>query len=284
MSELSESVGNDTLTACCFESRMAGELSKLLERKGIATTQAPSMQEVALEENRSVNQFAEELLAGNVDISLFFTGVGTRMLFQLLSKRNDFAEIEARLRETTVVARGPKPTAALKEQGITPDVKVANPFTWNETWQALNDNFELAGKRIAVQEYGAADENAYHMLKQAGAEVLSVPIYRWELPTDIGPLESAIQQTIDGQFSILVFTSAQQIRHVLLVAEKLDQKENWLAAANKCVIASIGPTCSAAIVEAGLSVDIEPDPPKLGPLVKQVAEQAANLYKAKQTI
>lgn len=283
MSEPSETLNNDTLTACCFESRMASEMSKLLERKGIATTQAPSMQEVALEENSSVNQFAEDLLAGNVDIALFFTGVGTRMLFQLLSQRGDFAEIESQLRETTIAARGPKPTAALKEQGITPDVKVANPFTWTETWQALNDKFDLAGKRIAVQEYGAADENAYRMLKQAGADVLSVPIYRWELPDDIGPLEAAIQQTIDNQFALLVFTSAQQIRHVLLVAEKMNQKENWLAAAGNCVIASIGPTCSAAIMETGLSVDIEPDPPKLGPLVKQVAEQAADIYKTKQT-
>src|SRR5690606_35239806 len=51
------------LRACSFESRRAEEMASLLRRQGCVPTVAPSMQEVPLEDNTSVFEFAERLLA-----------------------------------------------------------------------------------------------------------------------------------------------------------------------------------------------------------------------------
>ena len=49
------------------------------------------------------------------------------------------------------------------------------------------------------------------------------------------------------------------------------------------VVASIGPTCSEALVEHGIAVDLEADPPKLGPLVATIASRARECLGRKRT-
>ena len=82
-----------------------------------------------------------------------------------------------------------------------------------------------------------------------GATVQSVPVYRWTLPDDIEPLQSAIRATIDDEFDVLLFTSAQQVRHVLEVATTMGLADQWIEAANRLQIGSIGPTCSETLTE-----------------------------------
>ena len=105
-------------------------------------------------------------------------------------------------------------------------------------------------------------------IERLGAKVLSVPVYRWDLPDDTQPLEMAVERTISGDLDLLLFTSAQQIRNVLTIADRLDKQTQWLSAANAAFVASIGPTCSQALKDNGLTVHFESNPPKMGPLVR----------------
>lgn len=91
---------------------------------------------------------------------------------------------------------------------------------------------------------------------------ISVPVYRWGLHDEINPLEEAIQKTIRDEFDVLMFTSAQQLAHVLQIAEKLGMNEGWLEHSNRCTVASIGPTTSQALKQAGLNVALEASPEK----------------------
>ena len=66
----------------------------------------------------------------------------------------------AALSRTRIAARGPKPVAVLRELGITPWVTAPEPNTWRELLAALDlkaKDHPLAGSRVAVQEYGAAN-------------------------------------------------------------------------------------------------------------------------------
>src|SRR5437588_817277 len=81
---------------------------------------------------------------------------------------------------------------------------------------------------VAVQEYGEPNPELYEALAQRHAEVVRVPVYRWALPEDTGPLLSAIRTTIAGQFDVLIFTSAQQLRNVLTVAESAGLRDAWI--------------------------------------------------------
>lgn len=254
------------LRVCSFESRKGAEMRSLLERQGAQVTVAPSMREVPLERNPAAFAFAEQLFAGKIDILILLTGVGTRALAETLETRYDRNALLEALQQCTIVVRGPKPAAVLREWRMRIDYQVPEPNTWRELLQLLDDQAPVGGKTVAVQEYGQPNPELYDGLTQRQARVVPVPVYRWELPEDLEPLLSAIRSTISGEFDLLVFTSAHQLRNVLAAAESIGARDAWLSAAQKCVIASIGPTASETLEGAGLRPDIEPDHPKMGHL------------------
>jgi uroporphyrinogen-III synthase len=65
----------------------------------------------------------------------------------------------------------------------------------------------------------------------------------------------------------VVFTSAVQIYNLYAVAEKTGRASELANQLNRLVIASVGPVCSRALREHGVTPSFEADPPKLGPLV-----------------
>jgi uroporphyrinogen-III synthase len=101
-----------------------------------------------------------------------------------------------------------------------------------------------------------------------------VTTYGWALPDDTEPLRQAVQATIDGEFDVLLFTSAQQIENLLQVADSNELKAAWLLAADECTIGSIGPTCSDALRDVGLTVHVEASPPKMAHLIRQTLDAA----------
>ena len=50
------------------------------------------------------------------------------------------------------------------------------------------------------------------------------------------------------------------------------------------VVASVGPTCSAALRRYGLEVDLEPERPMMGALVAHAADLSGNLVKEKKNL
>jgi uroporphyrinogen-III synthase len=270
------------LTVAAFESRRAAEMAELIRRHGGTPLVAPSMRESPLAENAPALDLLQRLEERRVDIVVLLTGVGTRALVQAVAKRcppERFAEL---LRQTTLVARGPKPVAALRELKLVPDVTAPEPNTWRELLAAVDASGGLAGRRVAVQEYGRTNDELIDGLQQRGAEVLRVPVYRWEMPEDLGPLENAARRWAAGEVDIALFTSARQVDHFLEIADRLGLREAVVEAARRVVVASIGPVCSAALRAEGFAVDIEPEHPRMGQLVGAVARRGPELLAAKR--
>jgi uroporphyrinogen-III synthase len=262
------------LRVCSFESRRAAEIRSLLERQGAVATVAPSMKEVPIGDNPAAFAYADELLAGKIDVMVFLTGVGARALLEALETRHRREEIFAAWGQCVIVVRGPKPVAVLREWNVRIDHRAPEPNTWRELLATLDAAVPLVGKRVAVQEYGVPNAEFYRQLETRGASVLSVPVYRWAFPDDTEPLRQAVEQTIAGGFDVLMFTSANQLHNVVEMADRMGRKQEWLDAAKRCKIASIGPTASETIHSYGLPVHIEPEHPKMGPLVKETIERA----------
>ena len=65
----------------------------------------------------------------------------------------------------------------------------------------------------------------------------------------------------------VVFTSAVQIHNLCAFAEKTARASLLADRLNRVVIASIGPVCSRALREHGVTPTFEADPPKLGSLI-----------------
>jgi uroporphyrinogen-III synthase len=253
-----------------LESRRAGEMAELIRKQGGMPFVAPSMREVPLEENHAAVAFGAELFSGKFDMIILMTGVGTRQLNRLLATRYPATAFAEALKKITVVARGPKPAAALREMGVSPTILVPEPNTWREVLAATQGRPE---RRIALQEYGRPNPELIEGLVARGALVTAVRVYHWELPEDLGPLGEAARKVAAGEFSVALFTTAVQVSHLVRVAENLGIGQQVLERLRETFIGSIGPTTSEALEEFGLRPSFEPSHPKMGLLVREAAER-----------
>jgi uroporphyrinogen-III synthase len=246
-------------------------MAELIRKQGGVPFVAPSMCEVPLEEDAETERFAERLYSGGFDMMVLLTGVGTRQLSRLLGPR--FAEA---LRGLTLVARGPKPTAALRDMGLAPAVVAPEPNTWRELLQAMEGRPE---KRIAVQEYGRSNPHLLAGLRARGAEVTAVRVYQWSLPEDTGPLREAARRLAAGEFDVVLFTTAVQIAHLAQVAREEGIEDAAIEGLRRCFVGSIGPTTTEALEDFEVHPAFEPSHPKMGVLVLEGAQRAGKNYK-----
>ncbi len=267
-------VGFNGLTVAAFESRMAAEMARLIERYGGQPHVAPALREIPLSDNTAVLEFGKRLLAGHFEMVILLTGVGTKTMIEILQTAHPLDSVKAALARTTVLARGPKPVAALKELGLTPSITVPEPNTWRDILQVLDERGSLIEVRIAVQEYGVSNPDLLAALRQRGAQVTQVPIYKWALPENIAPLHAVLVAIIAGQIDVLLITNAAQIDHVVQLLEQEGTTARFKGACKKMVVASIGPTASERLRHYDLPIDFEPTHSKMGVLVKEASERA----------
>ena len=271
-----------------LESRRAPELAKLITTYGGEAIVAPSMREVPLESNTEALAFAAALFEGKFDMVIFLTGVGARALLNVVETAHKRDEYIASLQRVKVVARGPKPVAALREIGITPAITAPEPNTWHELLSALDDaakvspDLSLQGARVAIQEYGVSNPELLAGLRERGAQVTRVPVYQWALPHDLAPLRSAITAIAEGTVDVALFTTAVQAIHLFQVAAELKLEEQVKNGLARAIVASIGPTTSEELRRHGIQADLEPSHPKMGFLVKETSEQAEELLRRKR--
>ncbi len=265
------------LNVVAFESRLAGALKDLFALQGAEVFSAPAMQEVPLGENPAALAFADRLLGGGIDVLVLLTGVGTRALLEAMETRHRREDLLSALGRIPIVPRGPKPVRVLNELKLPYAFTVPEPNTWQDLLAALDAHrvrVPLEGRTVAVQEYGVPNHELADALRARGARVIRVPVYRWSLPDDTGPLEEAVRRLAARRADVAVFTTAVQATHLLEVASRLGSKDLLLESLARTVVASVGPDCSQALRGAGVRVDIEPESPKMGPLVEAVAERA----------
>ncbi len=268
----------DGLRVLSLESRRASEIERLIRGQGGVPFVAPSMREVPLENNPQAFAFAERLFRGEFDMVILLTGVGSRLLNQVLETRWPAPALADALRRVTVVVRGPKPMAVMREWNVPVAVAVPEPNTWREILAALDGRPE---RRIAVQEYGRPTPELIEGLRARGAEVTTVPVYQWDLPADLGPLHEAVRKLAAGEFDVILFTTSNQVAHLLRVAAEQGAEDAVRRALARMVVASVGPTTSETLRESGIQADLEPSHPKMGFLVNETAKQAGQILKSK---
>jgi uroporphyrinogen-III synthase len=275
----------DGLTVLSFEARRAHELASLISTYGGRPLLAPALREVPLDSNVEALAFAERLLQDEFDVTIFLTGVGTRLLVASIEPRYSRTAVVTALSRTKVVARGPKPVAALRELQVPIWLIVPEPNTWRDLVDALDrkrDERPLDGARVAVQEYGVSNDDLLAALRERGAHVTRVPVYQWALPEDLGPLRTSIQQIADGRVDVLMFTTSVQVVHLWQIVQEMGLEATVRERLRESVVASIGPSTSQELRQHGLSPDLEPSHPKIGFLVRETAQRAAGLLREKR--
>ena len=271
------------LRVLSFESRMGAEMARLIQRHNGDPLVVSALREIPipLQGNSAVFRFGVKLILNQLDILILMTGVGTKALLEILQTRYPLAEIIDALKKTIIVTRGPKPLAILKTLGVEANITVPEPNTWHDVIATLDYYRPVQGLKIAIQEYGVSKPDMIQDLQTRGADVFSVPVYRWALPEDTAPLHSAITEVVNGRIDAMVITNAAQVDHVMQLAEQDQKTDLFRESCKKIVVASIGPTASEGLKHYDLPVDFEPSHPKMGVLVKELSEQIHALRQAK---
>lgn len=264
-----------------LESRRAEEMGVLVRKQGGEAFIAPSMREVPIADNPDVLAFFDRLRAGDFEMVILLTGVGTRAVDSVLAPYHGAGAFAEELKKVAVVPRGPKPQAVLREWGVPWAVSVPSPNTWRELLAATADRPE---RRVAVQEYGKTNEDLLAALRARGCDVTAVRVYQWDLPVDTAPLREAARRLAAGEFDVLVLTTSMQLPHLAQMAEEVGVALPFAAALQQMAICSIGPTTSESLEDMGLHADMEPSLPKMGILIKEAAEQANDIIARKRGI
>jgi uroporphyrinogen-III synthase len=274
----------DGLRVLSLESRRAIEVAKLIRTYGGEPFVVPAMREIPLHSNRQALAFAEDLLAKKVDLVIFLTGVGVRALLDIVQTKHDREQFLAALRAVKVVARGPKPVAALRDLRVPIVATAAEPSTWRELMTALDAEFGdgLRTMRVAVQEYGASNPELLSELTERCAEVTKVPVYQWALPEDLQPLREAVLSIASGRIDVVLFMTAVQVIHLFQVAEEMSFRDELSAGLRSIVVVSIGPTTSEELAHHGITPDFEPSRPKMGFIVNEAAQYAGKILEQKR--
>ncbi len=253
-------------TVVLLEARRRQELADLVRRHGGEPWSVPAMQELPPDDSSESVARLRQLCAEGADLVVCLTGVGTRALFELAGQ----LDLDQRLREVferaIVAVRGAKPAAVLRELGVRIDRAAPEPNTTQQVLDAIRgDTFRTA----AVQLYGGPDPELRAGLEARGASVLELPLYRWALPEDVQPMRDLIAGV--DRADALAVTSATQVRNLFQVAEAEGKAQALADGLAKLTIAAVGPVAANALRERGLQVDVEPEHPHMGAMIRDLA-------------
>jgi uroporphyrinogen-III synthase len=124
-----------------------------------------------------------------------------------------------------------------------------------------------------VQLHGDPLPDVVEALRDAGADVIEVPVYRWEPPEDEQPLRRLIEATVAGAVDCLTFTSAPAAANFLRTAETLGCRAEVVTALKGPVLAvAVGSVTAGPLRQADVPVAM-PARYRLGALAREVADQ-----------
>jgi uroporphyrinogen-III synthase len=256
-------------TVAILESRARDKIADLVRKHGGTPFVAPALAEISDVDPAHIRELIDAWNFAPPDIFIFQTGVGTRALFEATDDLGLTDTILRLLNGAQVVVRGPKPTAVLRSRKVRIDLAANDPFTTREVLAELA-NLPLLGKCVVVQRYGETNRELQAALAAKGAQIVEITTYRWGLPADTTPLQHLIGALDQDEIDLVAFTSASQVINLFAVAQQGGKEASLRQSLGRTLVASIGPVCSATLRKLAVRVDLEAQPPKLGPFIDAI--------------
>lgn len=254
--------------------RRADDQVELLRRKGAQVVHGPTMRIVALEDDEQLAEITRGLLADPPAVVVATTGQGFRGWLEVASSWGLDEPLHAMLASATVLARGPKARGAIRGAGL------------REAWSADETESSpevlahllasgVEGVRVAVQLHGDPMTDFLAALRSAGADVVTVPVYRWEPPPDLPAVDALIDAIVARDVDTVTFTSAPAVDGLVHRAQARELRPAVLEAfrSGEVLACCVGPVTAAPLERLGV-VGIAPERFRLGAMVKRLEEHA----------
>ncbi|NDZ83427.1 uroporphyrinogen-III synthase, partial [Streptomyces sp. SID10853] len=251
--------------------RRAEELIGLLQRRGAVVQHAPALRIVPLADDSELRSATDALIANAPDTVIATTAVGFRGWTEAADGWGLGDALAERLRGAEILARGPKVKGAIRAAGLHEEWSPASESMAEVLDRLLAQG--VAGRRVAVQLHGEPLTEFVAALRDAGADVVGVPVYRWLPPEDIGPLDWLLDATLAGSVDALAFTSAPAAASLLARAEERGLRPGLVAAFRHGVAAvCVGPVTALPLQAQGIAT-LQPERFRLGPLVQVICQE-----------
>jgi uroporphyrinogen-III synthase len=251
------------------------EQASLFERRGASVQHGPAIRTLPLAGDARLKSATDAVIRERPRVVVANTGLGVRSWFSAADSWGLGDALTDGLRTALIFARGPKAAGAVHSQGLEVEDRAMS--------ERLHDAVDLAlgafrpGDVVALllDGRGASVETA--RLVAAGAEVIEIPIYEWQLPEDPGPALRLAESVIGGKVHAVTFTAGPAIRNWLELADGAGMGADLRSALTDggVIVGCVGPVCAETAVAEGLGSDnvVVPTTWRLGPLVRRVTER-----------
>jgi len=247
------------------------EQADLFRRRGATIVHGPTMTTRLLHEDQELRAVTEDLVALPPAYLAATTGIGIRTWMKAARIWDLEQPLLAALSGARIVARGPKAAGAVDEAGLAVWARARSERM--EDVAALLLAEPLDGVRVAVQLYGVDAPGLRSSLADAGAEVVTVPVYEWELPADPGPAQALVAAAARADLDAVTFTSAPAVHNLFAIARDMGLADSLRDALNGPVVAAcVGPVCGGAAREEGIRAPVQPAVGRLGLLVRSLTQ------------
>jgi uroporphyrinogen-III synthase len=254
--------------------RRRDELAGLLSRRGARVVHGPSLATEYLHDDATLRAATADLICRPPQAVVAVTGIGIRAWFQAAETWGSGDDLRMALASARILARGPKAAAAISAAGLTVTRQAQNEQLDEISAALLEEG--VAGERVAVQLHGDDGLDLCATLRDAGADVVEVPVYRWRPPADPAPALRLVDAACDRRLDAVVFTSAPAVRGLFALAATAGTEETLRAAfRGDLVAACVGPVCAAAAREEGVEAPVWPAVGRLGTLVRALSDHLA---------
>ena len=258
-------------TVAVTAARRREELTSLLVRRGARVVEAPAIRIVPTHDDEQLLAATRSCVQQPPDVVVATTGIGFRGWMEAADGWGLGDALRACFAGAEVLARGPKAKGAVRAAGLAE--------TWSPDSEASDEVLSrllgqgVADRRVAVQLHGEPLPDFTAALRDAGAVVVEVPVYRWVAPEDVRPLRRLVEQVVAGTVDCVTFTSAPAVVSMLTTARE-DGREAALvqALSGAVLVAAVGPVTAAPLERLGVPT-VQPQRARLGALVRTVVEE-----------
>jgi uroporphyrinogen-III synthase len=250
--------------------RRRDELAALLERRGARVVLAPALRIMPLADDTELHTATRRVLERPPDVVIANTGIGIRGWLEAAEGWGLAEPLREALGGAYLVTRGAKARGALRAAGLTDQ--------WSSTTECNSDVLEhlrkrgIAGQTVALQLHGESQPEHVAALREAGAEVIEVPVYRWAPPADPAPLRRLVDLVCHRLVDAVTFTSAQAVTALLRAAGPAGADTVIDALRTDVLAACVGPVTAAQLERRGVPI-AAPTRARLGALVRTIVDE-----------
>ena len=250
--------------------RRSDDLIAAFERRGAEVLHAPAIRIAPAADDVQLTADTTAIIAARPDVLLATTSYGIRRWLEAADAAGLGSALIETLEHSRILVRGPKARGAVRAAGLDD-----SGMSDEETTRSLVDRVISEGAAdltVAVQLHGFTDKSQLDRLAAAGATVLSVAPYRWQLPDDSSRVLRLVDAVCAGSVDAVTFTSAPAVESLFATADEGAKLEALLDAfATTVVVAAVGPVTAAPLRAAGIE-PLVPDRFRMGALIRLVCE------------